>query len=100
MINFEITESVAAKDYTHLAEVIDRLKQQGFHFSIDDYGTGYSNMTSLFSLGVDIIKLDKSILWNAEKSELGMTLLVTLIEMVHKMERKSLMEGGERPKRR
>ena len=95
MINFEITESVAAKDYTHLAEVIDHLKQQGFRFSIDDYGTGYSNMTSLFSLGVDIIKLDKSILWNAEKSELGMTLLVTLIEMVHKMERRSLMEGVE-----
>ena len=95
MINFEITESVAAKDYTHLAEVISQLKQEGFLFSIDDYGTGYSNMTSLFSLGVDIIKLDKSILWNAEKSELGMTLLVTLVEMVHKMERKSLMEGVE-----
>jgi EAL domain-containing protein (putative c-di-GMP-specific phosphodiesterase class I)/GGDEF domain-containing protein len=95
MINFEITESVAAKDYTHLAEVIEQLKQEGFQFSIDDYGTGYSNMTSLFSLGADIIKIDKSILWNAEKSELGMTLLKTSIDMVHKMEKKALMEGVE-----
>jgi EAL domain-containing protein (putative c-di-GMP-specific phosphodiesterase class I) len=95
MINFEITESVAAKDYTHLAKVIDQLKEDGFQFSIDDYGTGYSNMTSLFSLGADIIKIDKSILWNAEKSELGMTLLVTLLEMVRKMEKRSLMEGVE-----
>ena len=94
-INFEITESVAAKDYEHLANVIDQLKQEGFKFSIDDYGTGYSNMTSLFSLGADIIKIDKSILWNAEKSELGMTLLKTSIEMVHQMQKKALMEGVE-----
>jgi len=95
MINFEITESVAAKDYDHLAEVIEQLKNEGFQFSIDDYGTGYSNMTSLFSLGADIIKIDKSILWNAEKSELGMTLLRTSIEMVHEMQKKALMEGVE-----
>ena len=95
MINFEITESVAAKDYSHLADVIEQLKKEGFQFSIDDYGTGYSNMTSLFSLGADIIKIDKSILWNAEKSELGMTLLRTSIDMVHKMQKKALMEGVE-----
>lgn len=95
MINFEITESVAAKDYDHLADVIEQLKHEGFKFSIDDYGTGYSNMSSLFSLGADIIKIDKSILWNAEKSELGMTLLKTSIDMVHKMQKKALMEGVE-----
>lgn len=95
MINFEITESVAAKDYDHLADVIEQLKREGFKFSIDDYGTGYSNMSSLFSLGADIIKIDKSILWNAEKSELGMTLLKTSIDMVHKMQKKALMEGVE-----
>ncbi|MBR4201418.1 MAG: EAL domain-containing protein [Oscillospiraceae bacterium] len=95
MINFEITESVAAKDYDHLAQVIARLREKGFQFSIDDYGTGYSNMSSLFSLGVDIIKIDKSILWNAEHSDSGMTLLKVSIELVHKMEKKALMEGVE-----
>ena len=95
LINFEITESVAAKDYDHLARVIEQLKKEGFQFSIDDYGTGYSNMTSLFSLGADIIKIDKSVLWNAEKSGLGMTLLRTSIDMVHKMQKKALMEGVE-----
>ncbi|MBQ4466393.1 MAG: EAL domain-containing protein, partial [Oscillospiraceae bacterium] len=95
LINFEITESVAAKDYEHLSVVIEKLKQEGFLFSIDDYGTGYSNMTALFSLGADVIKIDKSILWNAGKSALGMTLLKTSIEMVHEMHKRSLMEGVE-----
>lgn len=95
LINFEITESVVSRNYKHLSDVIDRLKQEGFLFSIDDYGTGYSNMTTLFSLGADIIKIDKSLHWNAEKSALGMTLLKTSVEMVHEMGKKALMEGVE-----
>ena len=95
LINFEITESVAAKDYEHLSDVIEHLKKQGFMFSIDDYGTGYSNMTALFSLGADIIKIDKSVLWNVDKSKLGHTLLKTSIDMVHEMNKKALMEGVE-----
>ena len=95
MINFEITESVAAKDYNHLSDVIESLKANDFRFSIDDYGTGYSNITSLFSLEVDIIKIDKSILWNAEKSELGRTLLKTSVDMIHTMNKKALAEGVE-----
>lgn len=95
LINFEITESVAAKDYEHLSDVIDHLRNEGFRFSIDDYGTGYSNMTALFSLGADVIKIDKSVLWNVNKSDLGMTLLKTSIDMVHEMKKKALMEGVE-----
>lgn len=95
MINFEITESVAAEDYGHLSDVIEQLKSQGFQFSIDDYGTGYSNITSMFSLGADIIKIDKSILWNSAKSEEGMELLKVSVDMVHKMKKKALCEGVE-----
>ncbi|WP_044973390.1 EAL domain-containing protein [Ruminococcus sp. HUN007] len=95
MINFEITESVAAEDYDHLSDVIEQLKSQGFQFSIDDYGTGFSNITSMFSLGADIIKIDKSILWNSSKSEEGMELLKVSVDMVHKMKKKALCEGVE-----
>ncbi len=95
MINFEITESVAAEDYDHLSDVIEQLKSQGFQFSIDDYGTGYSNITSMFSLGADIIKIDKSILWNSAKSDEGMELLKVSVDMVHKMKKKALCEGVE-----
>ncbi|MBR1529776.1 MAG: EAL domain-containing protein [Oscillospiraceae bacterium] len=77
-ISFEITESVAAKDYRHLEEVIEKLKSVGFMFYIDDFGTGYSNINALFSLDADVIKIDKSVLWGAEKSERGMVLLPTL----------------------
>lgn len=94
-INFEITESVSASDYDLLSDVIRKLKEQGFQFSMDDYGTGYSNMHSLFSLDFDIVKIDKSILWDSDKSERGQIILESCIHMIKQMKRKILVEGVE-----
>ena len=95
MINFEVTESVAASDYEIFSNVIFRLKKEGFMFSMDDYGTGYSNVNSIFTLDFDVIKIDKSILWGAETNELGMTILENTIRMIQQMKRKILVEGVE-----
>ena len=94
-INFEITESVSASDYELLADVIKELKSNGFLFSMDDYGTGYSNMHTLFSLDFDIVKIDKSILWDAENSEIGQIILENCVHMIRQMKRKILVEGVE-----
>ena len=94
-INFEITESIAAGDYEIFKNIISRLKKEGFLFSMDDYGTGYSNVNSIFSLDFDVIKIDKSILWGAEENELGMTILENTIRMIQQMKRKILVEGVE-----
>ena len=95
MINFEITESIAASDYSALSRVVRILKRQGFRFSMDDYGTGYSNMQSIFRLDFDIIKIDKSILWSAEKGQMGQIILDSSVRMIRQMRRKILVEGVE-----
>lgn len=95
MINFEITESLAASDYVMLSRVVRILKRQGFRFSMDDYGTGYSNMHSIFRLDFDIVKIDKSILWSAEKGQLGQIILESSVRMIRQMRRKILVEGVE-----
>ena len=94
-INFEITESIAASDYRILSDVIKRLKEDGFMFSMDDYGTGYSNVSAVFSLNLDVVKIDKSLLWNAEKDELGMVILENTIRMIQQIKKKILVEGVE-----
>ncbi len=94
-INFEITESIAADDYGILANVIKSLKEDGFLFSMDDYGTGYSNVSAVFSLNLDVVKVDKSLLWGAEKSGLGMIILENTIRMIKQMDKLILVEGVE-----
>lgn len=97
-VNFEITESVAASDYTVLSSLVTTLKNEGYHFSMDDYGTGYSNMETIFALDFDVVKIDKSILWNSEKSEIGKILLENTVRMVRQMHRGILVEGVETQK--
>ena len=94
-INFEITESIAADSYNILSRVVSQLRDEGFRVSMDDYGTGYSNMKALFSMDLDVVKIDKSILWEAEKSELGGIILRNSIQMIHQMNREILVEGVE-----
>ncbi len=95
MIHFEITESIDSAAYDVLSEVIGRLKDDGFSFSMDDYGTGYSNVSAVFSLGLDVVKIDKSILWNAEKDELGRIILENTVRMIRQIRKKVLVEGVE-----
>ncbi len=94
-INFEITESVATTDYNALDHVIRELKDMGFTFSMDDYGTGYSNMQSIFSLDFDAVKIDKGILWSAEKNGIGRAILNNSVRMIREMHRKIIVEGVE-----
>ncbi|MCR4645852.1 MAG: EAL domain-containing protein [Oscillospiraceae bacterium] len=94
-INFEITESAAAEDYELLSSIIASLKQEGYQFSMDDFGTGYANMKAIYSFDFDVVKIDKSLLWNAGKNELGQVLLDNSVRMIRQMHRKILVEGVE-----
>jgi EAL domain-containing protein (putative c-di-GMP-specific phosphodiesterase class I) len=52
-------------------------------------------MQSSFSLDFDIVKIDKSILWAAEKTEFGRIVLENSINMIRSMNRKIVVEGVE-----
>lgn len=95
MINFEITESVEAKDYKTLASVAKQIREQGFLLSMDDYGTGFSNMESMFEIDFNVVKVDKSILWAAEKEHTGLAILENSIRMIHDIGCEVLVEGVE-----
>ncbi|SHI80538.1 EAL domain, c-di-GMP-specific phosphodiesterase class I (or its enzymatically inactive variant) [Butyrivibrio fibrisolvens DSM 3071] len=62
-INFEITES-AMTDGKILKEMMNKIIERGSTFSLDDYGTGYSNLVELLELPFRIVKIDKSLVWS------------------------------------
>lgn len=95
LINFEITESVGAEDYEALSFIAHQLKAAGFSLSMDDYGTGYSNMEGIFALDFDVVKIDKIILWSAENEFRGRVILENSVRMIHDLGCKVLVEGVE-----
>lgn len=93
-INFEITESNPIK-IEKLSKDMDKLINHGISFSLDDYGTGYSNLINILELPFTIIKIDKSIVWNYFKEGQKNGFLRSLIKMFKESGFYVLAEGVE-----
>lgn len=94
-INLEITESAFASNKEIFMQTIDKLSAQGFRFSLDDFGTGFSNAAVLPEIDFEYIKVDKSISWNAQKSRKAKILLEQMITLIQAMDMKTIIEGVE-----
>jgi len=55
---FEITERDTVKNTKILEKFIQELKQDGFRFAIDDFGSGYSSFQYIKMFSVDYLKVD------------------------------------------
>ena len=60
-----------------------KFKEMGFIISIDDFGSGYSSLTLLEQMNIDVIKMDKSFLQanytSAREYEILISLIISLM---------------------
>ncbi|MFK5984719.1 MAG: EAL domain-containing protein [Pseudomonadota bacterium] len=61
-IILEITETSLITNINHATESINKLKDLGFKIALDDFGSGYSSISYLSSMPVDIVKFDISLI--------------------------------------
>ncbi|MCR4588022.1 MAG: EAL domain-containing protein [Lachnospiraceae bacterium] len=94
-INLEITESTAEKSQAMFRKAYTELQQLGLTFALDDYGSGVSNLTSLIEMNYSIIKIDRSLLWNADNNPEGEMILSNIINMIHGLNLHIVAEGVE-----
>lgn len=93
-INLEITETAAVNSQNIMIENIRTLSAAGIPFSLDDYGTGYSNIGRMVSLPLNIIKLDKSFT-DLEKNPRMEIVVRNTVRMIKDMDMKVVVEGIE-----
>ncbi len=91
-IGLEITESQAV-DMDIVRTNMTHLSAKGVSFALDDYGTGYSNLVNVLSLPLNIVKIDKSLVW-AYFNE-GNDLLVRIITAFENETFNLVVEGVE-----
>lgn len=93
-INLEITETAASHAQEVMAENLSKLTQAGVAFSLDDYGTGYSNIKRVIQLPLKIIKLDKSFVDEQDNPKMRVVLKNT-VAMLKDMNMEIVVEGIE-----
>lgn len=93
-INLEITETAAANSQNIMSENIRTLSAAGIPFSLDDYGTGYSNIVRMTTMPFNIIKLDKSFT-DLDANPRVEVVVRNTVRMIKDMNMKIVVEGIE-----
>ena len=89
---FEITETAAIQNLSYASNFMGRLKDKGFTFSLDDFGSGFSSFNYLKNLPVDYLKIDGSIVQNIDESLVNYTMVDSINSMGHVLGLKTVGE--------
>lgn len=95
-IKIEVTER-GFIDIPKTTPVIQAFRQAGYEVAIDDFGTGYSNLHNLYSLNVDILKIDKLFIDTLTTNSTSHLIAEHIIEMAQSLQLKIIAEGVEKP---
>jgi EAL domain-containing protein (putative c-di-GMP-specific phosphodiesterase class I) len=94
-ITLEITESQSGATLDVALDVLTRLRLKGFSLSIDDFGTGFSSLATLYKLPFSELKIDKSFTFDLQESEEARALIESTIGMAQRLGLKVVAEGVE-----
>lgn len=94
--SIEILESVLIEDEEDVAaKTLDQLKKNGFHLELDDFGTGYASISTLITLKVDTIKLDRSLIKDLCTDEDSYNIVKSTLALAEQLGVEALAEGVE-----
>lgn len=91
----ELTESGYVESSPGMRNVWSKFKGRGVSVAIDDFGTGYSNLVNIGSMMPHIVKIDRSFTALAMSNDYENELLIHIINMVHNLGIKIVVEGVE-----
>lgn len=94
-ITLEVTESSSQGGKVLALEILSRLRLKGFQLSIDDFGTGFSSLETLYKLPFGELKIDKGFVFDLQKSSEARTLVESTISLARKLGLKICAEGVE-----
>ncbi|HID2649644.1 TPA: EAL domain-containing protein [Klebsiella pneumoniae] len=91
----EITESMMMDISPHTLSMMERLRKLGAGLSVDDFGTGFSSLSTLASLPVTEMKIDRSFIRGIERDERSRALVAAMVSVGRKLGLHVVAEGVE-----
>lgn len=95
LIGLEIKESAFLENGELVKRRINELRSEGYRVCMDDFGSGYTSITELANLPVDMIKFAIPFVHNCIGSKKGTTMLKGMIAIFQKIEIPCVCKGVE-----
>jgi len=89
----EITESVMMTLNTSLNEFKTCSTLRNIQFFVDDFGSGYSNLSQLKKLEFSALKIDQEFIRDLPQSRMDQSLVSTMISMANELNLKIIADG-------
>lgn len=91
----EVTETFLAWEPEHAASILRELRKLGVAVAVDDFGVGYSSLSSLRHLPVDILKIDRSFISNAANDPMDASIARAIAALAQGLSLSLVAEGVE-----
>jgi diguanylate cyclase (GGDEF)-like protein/PAS domain S-box-containing protein len=96
----EITESAAMADPLRTDPVLNDLVAAGVEIAVDDFGAGYSSLSRLRTMPVQVLKIDKTFLQAVPGDEQATAIVTAIIELARALGMAAVAEGVENEEQR
>jgi EAL domain-containing protein (putative c-di-GMP-specific phosphodiesterase class I)/CHASE2 domain-containing sensor protein len=94
-LTIEITETAQIENSLHARQTLAQIRRAGMRLSIDDYGTGQSNLEYLTEIEADEIKIDKRFVMTMRDSQRNLEVVKSTIDLAHRLGATAVAEGIE-----
>jgi len=94
-LELELVESSIMTDPQETIDILERIHKLGARVAIDDFGSGYSSLTYLKRLPIDIIKIDMPFVHGIGKDRNDEEIIKVIISLAKSMGLQSVAEGVE-----
>lgn len=94
-LELELTETMLMQRAEFASNEMRLLSKQGVRMSIDDFGTGFSNLSYLKQFPINKLKIDRSFVHDAPTNEDDAVIVRSIISLGHSLRLRVLAEGVE-----